>query len=372
MTHLILQKKKYHSILNKLSLFMIIITLFSSCIDRQEEKIKNDETQQAKSFEMNISIKVIENKSFQKQIISNGKIEASKKSEVRFKTSERITSIKIKNGQKVSKSQLLANLDSEVLLNQINKAKLDLDKAESKLQEEKINYGLDEQNESLIDPDILRNLHIKSGYQEAKNALNNAQLLYNQTFLKAPISGLIANLETKVGNYITTNDVFCTIINISSFEIVFLIQENELKFIEKQQKINISPFAYKDETYEGIITEINPMINENGLVKIKAKVISPDAFLFDGMNAKIYINKPIKNVVVIPKEALVLRSNKEVVFTVVDGLAKWNYVEVLDENSTSYALKNGINIGDIVIVSGNMNLSHDAKVTATFIDNSKE
>ena len=36
--------------------------------------------------------------------------------------------------------------------------------------------------------------------------------------------------------------------------------------------------------------------------------------------------------------------------------------KILDENSNSYALKEGVKIGDTIIVSGNMNLAHDARV----------
>ncbi|MDG2436788.1 MAG: hypothetical protein P8L89_06775, partial [Polaribacter sp.] len=54
--------------------------------------------------------------------------------------------------------------------------------------------------------------------------------------------------------------------------------------------------------------------------------------------------------------------------TVENGLAKWNYVELAGENNDSYAIKKGLKISDTLIVSGNLNLSHDAKVNATFVN----
>ena len=150
-------------------------------------------------------------------------------------------------------------------------------------------------------------------------------------------------------------------------EVVFSVLENELSFVKKNQAVTITSFVDKSKNYMGVVSEINPMVDENGLIQVKAKVNIPDNTLFDGMNVKVIINQPIHDVIVIPKEALVLRSNKEVVFTVKEGLAKWNYVEVLDENSSSYALKKGLKLGDTIIVSGNMNLSHDARVAPIFI-----
>ena len=156
--------------------------------------------------------------------------------------------------------------------------------------------------------------------------------------------------------------MFCTVIAQQKLEVVFSVLENELSFIKKNQAVLISSFVDESKSYKGAITEINPIVDKNGLIQIKAKVNIPDNTLFDGMHVKVIINQPIKDVIVIPKEALVLRSNKEVVFTVEDGLAKWNYVEVQDENSTSYAIKKGLKLGDTIVVSGNMNLAHDSKV----------
>lgn len=347
--------------------FFLCLLLLQSCNSSKAEENNNEiSASKVVSQGVNVSVQNIIPSVFQKQIISNGLIEASQKSELRFKTSEHIAVIKVKNGQKVAKGQVIAQLENEVVLNQLSKTQIELAKAKTKLQEEKINYGLDNEKEIDIDATVLRNLHIKSGYLEAKNALENAELIYKQTFLRAPISGVVANIETKAGSFITSGDVFCTIINQNNMEVLFSVQENELQVIKKNQEISITPFAHPDKDYQGTITEINPMVGENGLVKIRAKVKSTTEMLFDGMNAKVLINRPIEDVIVVPKEALVLRSNKEVVFTVENGLAKWNYVKVLDQNSNSYAINEGLKVGDTIIVSGNMNLSHDAKVNITF------
>lgn len=307
-----------------------------------------------------VSSEVLEEQVFQKQIIANGKVAAQQKSELRFKTAERIATIGVKNGQKVQQGQLLAMLDNELLANKLSKAKLDVAKATSKLQEEKINYNITD----TIAPEVLKQLHIKSGYLEAENALENAQLLYNQTILRAPFSGVVANIKTKIGDYVASSDVFCTLIAQQELEVVFFVLESEKTFIANRQQVEITSFIDADKKYVGNITEINPLVDENGLIQLKASIKKADSFLLDGMHVKVTINKPLAKMIVIPKEALVLRSNKEVVFTIENGLAKWNYVEVLDENSTSYAIKKGLKLGDTIITNGNMNLSHDAVVKA--------
>jgi len=52
-----------------------------------------------------------------------------------------------------------------------------------------------------------------------------------------------------------------------------------------------------------------------------------------------------------------------VVFTYQNGLAKWNYVEIEDEEEQHASVTSGIQEGDSVIVSSVFQLAHDSKVT---------
>ena len=60
---------------------------------------------------------------------------------------------------------------------------------------------------------------------------------------------------------------------------------------------------------------------------------------------------------------MVLRSGKQVVFTLVNGKAHWNYVRTGLENADSYTIVEGLKAGDRVITTGNLNLAHEASVT---------
>jgi len=80
------------------------------------------------------------------------------------------------------------------------------------------------------------------------------------------------------------------------------------------------------------------------------------------MNVKVLIKKPVPDRLVVPKEALVIRQGKDVIFVRQDSLAIWKYVTIEFENSTSISVKEGLEPGDLVIVSGNINLAHETIV----------
>ena len=82
------------------------------------------------------------------------------------------------------------------------------------------------------------------------------------------------------------------------------------------------------------------------------------------MNGRESVHRSLGEQLVIPKSAVVLRSGKQVVFTVKKGkTAQWNYIHTAFENRDSYSVADGLVEGDTVIISGNINLAHEAPVT---------
>ncbi len=50
------------------------------------------------------------------------------------------------------------------------------------------------------------------------------------------------------------------------------------------------------------------------------------------------------------------------VFTLKNGKAVWNFVEIVDENSHCFLVAKGLAEGDAVIVSNTLHLNHDTQV----------
>ena len=98
------------------------------------------------------------------------------------------------------------------------------------------------------------------------------------------------------------------------------------------------------------------------MAMVKAYINNPQNQLYDGMNVKIHMQRSLGKQLVIPKEALVLRTNRKVVFTLNNNRAQWVYVQTGLENSSSYVVTEGLNVGDSVIYEGNINLAHESPV----------
>lgn len=319
---------------------------------------------------VSVDATLIKNQIFFKEIVSNGKVEARKKNEIIFKGDGKLIFLGIKNGEQVVQNQILAKLEDDLIINQLEKAKIDLEKAKIEYKTELINFNLKDSSGNAEETTLRESLRIKSGLALAENEVRHQKIKYNNRTIRAPFDGVIANLDTKQGDFISSTDVLCSILNWSEIEVSFSVLENDLFFFDVGQPIEVLPKVGLKKTLTGHISEVNPIVNENGLVSVKGLINSHDDFNpLDGLNVDVIIKKKLENVIVVPKEALVLRSNDDVVFTVENGFTKWNAVEIIEENSKYYAIDSSLKIGDTIIISNNSNLSFDVKVDIKLVGN---
>lgn len=354
--------------MKKIYLFALLMALVAckggkdqkevEAIDLQEEAIADVDT---------MSLRM---QTFQKQLLCNGKLEAVQKAELMCPNQGTILEkVLVANGQHVSKGTVLAIADMHAKSQDLDKAKHDLERSKVELQDKLIGLGYDGDLDH-VPADVLKRMEITSGFYSAKFQLESARKALADCKLVAPFSGRIANLEAHA---FQNGGKFCTLIDDSSFEVEFKILEAELSFVGKGQVVKISPFVHADAEYEGVVEEINPTIDEKGLVKVKAKMKNSSAKLIDGMNVRVIVESAVPKMFVVPKEAVVERDGYHVVFMydAETQRAVWTYVDIMYSNLKEYAItgcerkETELHEGDIVIVSGNQNLADDTLVRAS-------
>jgi len=300
---------------------------------------------------------------FYHEMIANGVVSARNRADLRFQLSENIAAIYVKNGDRVSKGQKIAVLDQFKLQNALAQAKDNLERAKLDLQDVLIGQGYSLNDSARIPVEVMELAKVKSNYNNSVNQYELAGYNLNHSTLYAPFNGIVANLFSKQYNLPDASQPFCTIIDNLHPEVEFKVLESELPYLKVGDKISMSPFSADDYSCEGQIAEINPSVDKNGMVIVKASVNNPKNQLYDGMNVKIHLQRSLGRRLVIPKEALVLRNNRKVVFTLKNERAHWVYVQTGFENSGGYVVTEGLSVGDSVIYEGNINLAHESPVS---------
>ena len=347
---------------------LVIAVLVCGCKGKKDSQVKTEETEMARGAygaEKNqVTVVPLERKVFNKQLVCNGKLEAQSKVSVQFSAQGTIAEIGVRDGQKVQKGQVLASLDKEQPRRQLEQARLSYDKAEIQLADRLLNYGYTLADTASIPAEQKRLIYINSGFLDAKIALANAERTYRECDLKAPFTGKVASLKGRVHEQ---GGQFCTLIDDSRYLVRFSVLETEYKFVHTGQQVLVSPFVNSEVVLKGSILSINPTVDQNGQIAVTAQVPGSDD-LIDGMNVRITVENSVPNQLVVPKSAVVIRDNMEVLFRYVNGKSLWTYVNVLMSNTTEHVVEPNkdrgadLNVGDLIITSGNLNLGDDAPV----------
>lgn len=343
---------------------LIVGTLMGCRTEEMPKESMNAKGQVLELPPVKVAVQEIEEVDFYLELVSNGKLEAVSKADMRFRLSEQIEIIYVQNGQMVKKGQLLATLDDFEQLTKLKQSEVNLENARISLVDYLINQGYDWGDSALIPREIMDIAKVKSGYQAAKHSFDLARHNLSLCELRASQSGEIANLNSKEHSYPKSGEPFCMIIDRTEMEIRFPIMEPEASMVKVGQQVSVLPY-YQEEEVKGVVASINPMIDENGLIEVMARVSNRDKRLLEGMNAKVFARKNIGKRMAVPKEAVTLRSERPVVFVYKDGRALWNYVKTAEENSSHVVVSSEntpFKVGDQVIVDGNLHLAHESRV----------
>jgi len=362
-----IRKYKRESFVYKLTLLIALLLLLEACSTSVANEDKKNQTAIIEKDLINVKAIQVQKGTFYDELVSNGKLYAQEKADLYFRIIRPIEKINFKNGEYIHKGDTIAILENNQLLQEVIQAQINYDRAILDYEDFLLGKGYYVNDTLPIPEEIIKSAKIRSGLRQAEASYNLAKINYEQSILIAPMNGTIANLFVQEMNMPSQNQQFCTIINSSYFYVEFPVLESELGQIQKGQKVTVSPYFDAEKKYEGVVDIINPAINDNGMIVVFGLVKNIDNSLKQGMNVTIKLQQALKNQLFIPKEAVTIRSDKDVVFTVKDSVAQWNYVKIADENSMFYTISKGISEGDWVVVKGNTHLANNTPVNATLI-----
>ncbi len=296
---------------------------------------------------------------FYREFESNGKLESVRRSLLSYELNEQIESVDVKNGQRISKGQVISTLNDSRQRHAYEKVCRNLDRARLSLEDALINMGYQLKDSLSIPGNILKVAMIRSGYQDAFGEKKLALAQLAKTKICAPFGGVVADLKAKPYNKSGQYKELCTLIDDKVFEVAFPVLENEASQLKPGMNVAIIPYAFDRDTIKGILTEVNPKVDKTGMVMAKATIPNRTGKLSDGMNVKVIVRDAVPNKLIIPKSAVTYRQERKVVFVCKNDTAFWRYVNVEAENA-HYCIISGNKIkpGEEVITDGNFNLAH--------------
>ncbi|WP_062125571.1 efflux RND transporter periplasmic adaptor subunit, partial [Geofilum rubicundum] len=214
--------------------------------------------------ETRVEVTSVERGSFELELVSNGHLEAQRKAVVPFVVQEQIKAVHVREGERVNAGQLLGAVEPFTYQKRLDEALNRHQQSLIDLEDRLLGFGYRIQDSLKIPEDQLRMAKLRSGFNSAEISLEEARRNFETTSIKAPITGVVTNLEARVHNPSTAFQKFCDILDLSSMHLVFYLLETELAGVEQGQLVELRPFALQGEKFEGRVSSINPMVDEKG------------------------------------------------------------------------------------------------------------
>ena len=352
--------------MKKLFVAICSAAILAGCAGKGEESSESSRLKYAPEVN-EVEVITLKRETFPMQLVANGKLSAARSSALYFSETGVIKKILVSNGSYVQAGAVLAMLDDSSQKMALESARIERTRARLEYLDALVGMGYSAADTLTLPSEILDLAAVRSGYSAAKNSYAKAAAALEGTALRAPFSGKVADIKLKEWDR-TTSDPFCKVVNDQTFDVTFSALESEYSFLEKGQKVSVTAFALDGLRAEGRIASINPTIDKNGQISVTASIPGNGRFL-DGMNVKVTVERDLPAQLVVPKRAVVIRDNLEVLFRYNNGRSDWVYVNTLRSNSESYAVKANedrgaeLKEGDLVIVTGNLNLADGSAVT---------
>lgn len=358
---------------NFLTLLLVVAIVLTGCSQNvavvEEEAYTAVEVETLKSMEL-----FIEN-------IMTAKAFADKDVFVIPLMAGKVEKINVKVGDRVNKNDVLFVMDKDDISKQVNQAytayeaaKAGYDVNSAQIQSAKDNF---ERVKKLYEEGAIPETQYeqaklaasdealeaaKMGVEQARVAYTNAASMLNNAQVKAPISGVISNVNIVEGEYATSGNPPITIVDSESITIEFGVPGNLVNKINKDDVVivEISSAGYiKEAVINSVSTSADIMTN---LYNVSI-VIENDGLIKPGMFAKVYLNTDrIENTLAVKTEAIKEKDDIKYVF-VADGEAAVEKVVTTGLDTGAYTeIKSGLSEGDKVIVKGQDYITDGSKI----------
>jgi HlyD family secretion protein len=311
-----------------------------------------------------------------------GTVKARKRANLSPETSGRVVALPYPKGARVAEGAVVLRLDDSMQRAQLDLAEQDVRAAAARVDEtclaadlaaKELVRGKELAAQGINSPQALERLESESergqaACRAARATLDQARARQRlaaqelaRTQLRAPFAGVVADIHTEIGEWITPSPPgvplppVVEILDPTSLYVTAPIDEMDAERVRSTQAVRLSVDSRRGEHFAGHLVRIAPyvqdVVEQNRTLEVEAEFDDPRvaATLFPGTSADVeIIVSQRSDVLQIPTsaisqgdEVLVLEDGRLVDHRVKIGLRNWRTTEILD----------GLEAGDQVVVT---------------------
>ncbi len=303
-------------------------------------------------------------------LTATGYVVPRRKAVVSAKIQGRLSDLRVEEGSRVKRGDILARLENADLLAQAQRAAASVARAEADLNEARRQQRLNESlaREKVASEDQLEAAKSRVAIAEASLLQAQADRAYaaaevQNTIIRAPFDGVVVKKMAEVGesvapippgvNLSTSSGAIVALADLETLEVEADVAESNVAQLEDEQPAEVTVEAFPDRQYKAVLRQVIPTADRTkATVQVKVTILDKDRNLKPEMTARVTFvavrpERPAASAaevgpaVVVPQEAVVTRDGRSQVFEIRGGRARLRPVTT-----------GGVRSGQIVITEG--------------------
>lgn len=324
---------------------------------------KKNEAETAVVAQKNASISVkaetIKSESVSTDFIANGSFAPLQELSFSAENAGRVTQVLVKEGSVVRIGQTLAIIKGDKLSVDVQSAKATYQNALADSQRFENAFKTGGVTKQQVD-------QAKLALSNAKAQLDQANISFGDATIKATINGIVNKKYIEPGSVVAPGTQLFDLVNVSKLKLKVTVNENQVASLKIGSVIKVKASVYPDKEFSGKITFIAPMADESLNFPLEIEIANnANNDLKAGMYGTAHFETnatqktPIK---IVPRTAFVGSVSNNEVFVVKDSIAKLTKIVSGRIFGEKVEVLDGLNEGDVVVTSGQINLTDGAKV----------
>ncbi len=288
---------------------------------------------------------------------STATLEADAEAAVAARAGGQIVEILVEEGDEVRAGEVLARIDGERAHLALRQAAANLAKVENRYRR-------------------YRQLH-ESGMGSAESAdrLRHeldaltaahrlARLDYEETYVRAPINGVITVRQVKAGTTVGVGDELFRIADPVRLLVSLHLPQSELGKVRSGQAARLSLDALPGQEFAARVVRIAPVVdNTSGTVKVTVEPTDTGTLARPGMYARVsLLYDEHTDALLVPRQALLEEDQQTTVYVVDSGIARRRIVVTGLEAPGRVEILDGLEAGARIVVTGHRALRDGATV----------
>lgn len=330
---------------------MALLFLLSACGAKDDGRSKDS------GPPATVTVIAVKSEPWRDSIQAIGTAKARESVVISAKQAERISAVRFESGQRVSKGQVLIELDSGTVKAELDEARANL--ADLEIQVKRVQSLQSRQliAQSQIDTTVASRNAARARMQAATERLNDR-------IIRAPFSGVLGLRQVSQGQYVNAGFAMVNLDDLDHMWVDFPVPESLLSKLKTGMTLNLEADAFPNRIFNAQVASIDSRIDvATRAIMVRAGIENSDGLIRPGMMMRVSLQQDEIDALVLPELALQQVGNRTFVFIAAeDGTAISRDIGIGSRQAGHVTVNKGLQAGDKVILDGTSKLRDGQKI----------